>query len=249
MRLKATLLNALFLGLPVAVVSKPELGGNGYLKSSQSTAQNVTYIPNTYIVELERASGTAAAARFAQKLGGKMKYRVRKEFNSSKFFYGLSLTLTDDTSHKADLLKVSGVKNVWPVRAVPRPNPFVAAPPASQSNGTLPHIKGSSDVNRPLKMAGVDKLHSQGIKGKGVKIGIIDTGVDYLHLSLGGGFGPGYKVSFGYDFVGDDYTGFNTPVPDSDPLVTCATGGHGTHVTGKKWTLAFNSRTSNAANT
>ncbi|GFP57697.1 minor extracellular protease vpr [Trichoderma asperellum] len=81
-------------------------------------------------------------------------------------------------------------------------------------------------------MAGVDKLHSQGIKGKGVKIGIIDTGVDYLHPSLGGGFGPGYKVSFGYDFVGDNYTGFNTPVPDNDPLASCATGGHGTHVTG-----------------
>ncbi|KAL9477642.1 hypothetical protein ACSS6W_007483 [Trichoderma asperelloides] len=196
------------------------------------TAQNVTYIPNTFLVELEQASGTNAAARFAQKLGGEIKYQVRKEFNSAKFFYGLSLTLTDNASDKADLLKVSGVKNVWPVRVVPRPNPFIAAPPAPLSNGTLPHIKGSSDVNRPLKMAGVDKLHSQGIKGKGVKIGIIDTGVDYLHPSLGGGFGPGYKVSFGYDFVGDNYTGFNTPVPDNDPLASCATGGHGTHVTG-----------------
>lgn len=234
MRFEATLLNILFLGLPIAVVSKPALSGDGYLKSTQSKAQNVTYIPNTYIVELEQASGTNAAARFAQKLGGKIKYQVRNEFNSAKFFYGLSLTLADDTSHKADLLNVSGVKNVWPVRVVPRPNPFVAAPLAPLSNGTLPHIKGSSDVNRPLKMAGVDKVHSQGIKGKGVKIGIIDTGVDYLHPSLGGGFGPGYKVSFGYDFVGDSYTGFNTPVPDNDPLASCATGGHGTHVTGKK---------------
>ncbi|QYT01891.1 hypothetical protein H0G86_008904 [Trichoderma simmonsii] len=81
-------------------------------------------------------------------------------------------------------------------------------------------------------MAGVDKLHERGIKGKGVKIGIIDTGVDYLHPSLGGGFGPGYKISFGYDLVGDNYTGINTPVPDDDPLVTCAVGGHGTHVAG-----------------
>ncbi|KAL7893209.1 peptidase S8/S53 domain-containing protein [Trichoderma sp. SZMC 28014] len=229
---KAALTNVLLLGLPVAVVSKPEVGGNGYLTSSRSTAANATYIPNTYIVELEQASGIDAAAQFAQKQGGKIKYQVRKEFNSARYFYGLSLTLADDTSHKADLLKVSGVKNVWPVRVVPRPNPFVAAPPAPQNNGTLPHIKGSSDVNRPLKMAGVDKVHGQGIKGKGVKIGIIDTGVDYLHPSLGGGFGPGYKVSFGYDFVGDNYTGYNTPVPDNDPLASCASGGHGTHVTG-----------------
>ncbi|KAK4065886.1 uncharacterized protein Triagg1_8438 [Trichoderma aggressivum f. europaeum] len=81
-------------------------------------------------------------------------------------------------------------------------------------------------------MAGVDKLHESGIKGKGVKIGIIDTGVYYLHPSLGGGFGPGYKIPFGYDLVGDNYTRTNTPVPDDDPLVTCAVGGHGTHVAG-----------------
>ncbi|KAL6872718.1 hypothetical protein J3F83DRAFT_730795 [Trichoderma novae-zelandiae] len=48
----------------------------------------------------------------------------------------------------------------------------------------------------PSKMAGVDKLHVKGIKGKGVKIGIIDTGVDYMHASLGGGFGKGYKDLF-----------------------------------------------------
>lgn len=71
MRFKATLLNVLLLGLPIAVVSRPEPGRDGYLKSTQSTAQNVTYIPNTFLVELEQASGTNAAARFAQKLGGK----------------------------------------------------------------------------------------------------------------------------------------------------------------------------------
>jgi hypothetical protein len=32
-------------------------------------------------------------------------------------------------------------------------------------------------------------------------------GVDYTHPSLGGGFGPGYKIVGGYDFVGDDYDG------------------------------------------
>jgi subtilisin family serine protease len=36
-------------------------------------------------------------------------------------------------------------------------------------------------------------------------------------------------VGGGYDFAGDDYTGRNDPVPDSDPM-DCA--GHGTHVAG-----------------
>jgi hypothetical protein len=55
--------------------------------------------------------------------------------------------------------------------------------------------------------------------GKGVKIGIIDTGIDYLHEALGGGFGAAYKVCGGYDFVNND----------SDPMDD---NGHGTHVAG-----------------
>ncbi|CAF2949473.1 unnamed protein product [Rotaria sp. Silwood2] len=49
------------------------------------------------------------------------------------------------------------------------------------------------------------------------------------HPALGGGFGLGYKIQFGYDFVGDSYNGSNSFVPDPDPL-DC--GGHGTHVSG-----------------
>ncbi|KAH8883515.1 subtilisin-like protein [Thozetella sp. PMI_491] len=78
-------------------------------------------------------------------------------------------------------------------------------------------------------MTGVSRLHSQGITGKGIKIGVLDTGVDYRHPALGGGFGPGFKIAGGYDLVGDDY--FNQ-MADSDPLATCSGGGHGTHVSG-----------------
>ena len=35
----------------------------------------------------------------------------------------------------------------------------------------------------------------------------IDTGIDYKHPSLGGGFGQGFLVAGGYDFVGDAFTG------------------------------------------
>lgn len=55
--------------------------------------------------------------------------------------------------------------------------------------------------------------------GTGITIAIIDTGVDYTHPDLGGGFGPGFKVVGGYDFVNDD----------SDPMDD---HGHGTHVAG-----------------
>jgi hypothetical protein len=34
-------------------------------------------------------------------------------------------------------------------------------------------------------------------------------GVDYTHPSLGGGFGPNFKVIGGYDFVGNAYDGLS----------------------------------------
>jgi hypothetical protein len=81
-----------------------------------------------------------------------------------------------------------------------------------------------------LPLIGADKVHAAGNKGKGVKIGIIDGGVDYTRTPLGGCFGPGCKVAGGYDFVGDYYNGSNSPQPDSDPLDQCYT--HGTSVAG-----------------
>ncbi|XRG80464.1 S8 family serine peptidase [Rossellomorea sp. GAMAL-10_SWC] len=61
--------------------------------------------------------------------------------------------------------------------------------------------------------------NNQGITGKGVTVAVIDTGVDYNHPDLGGGFGQGHKVVGGYDFVNHD----NDPMDDH---------GHGTHVSG-----------------
>ncbi|HEY8452071.1 MAG: S8 family serine peptidase [Micromonosporaceae bacterium] len=56
-------------------------------------------------------------------------------------------------------------------------------------------------------------------RGAGVTVAVIDTGIDYTHPALGGGYGPGFKVVGGYDFVNDD----------ADPMDDNA---HGTHVAG-----------------
>lgn len=66
--------------------------------------------------------------------------------------------------------------------------------------------------------------------GTGTRIGIVDTGVDYLHPALGGCFGKDCLIGYGYDLVGDNWTETNTPTPDPDPYDNCQ--GHGTHVSG-----------------
>lgn len=57
------------------------------------------------------------------------------------------------------------------------------------------------------------------INGAGQAIAIIDSGIDYRHPALGGGFGSGFKVAAGWDFADDD----PDPMDDS---------GHGTGLAG-----------------
>jgi minor extracellular serine protease Vpr len=98
---------------------------------------------------------------------------------------------------------------------------------------------------------------ASGLHGEGIKIGIIDTGIDYTHSNFGGPgtvaaynaanatdtapadpamFGPGApKVKGGTDLVGDAYNAasanpaLTVPHPDPNPL-DCF--GHGSHVSG-----------------
>lgn len=76
----------------------------------------------------------------------------------------------------------------------------------------------------------VDRVHAQGITGAGVKVAILDSGVDFNLAALGGGFGPGFKVAGGYDFVGPAYGTGGQPQPGDVPYDNC--NGHGTLVAG-----------------
>src|SRR5437763_6270226 len=82
-----------------------------------------------------------------------------------------------------------------------------------------------------------------GIHGEGIKVADLDTRLDYIHTNFGGpgttaaynsvsdtsavpnAFFPTPKIPGGIDFVGDAYTGSNTPHPDPNPLDS---NGHGT---------------------
>ncbi len=73
-------------------------------------------------------------------------------------------------------------------------------------------------LDKSSKYVGVQYPRSLGYDGNGIKIAIIDTGVDYNHPDLFG-FGPDGKVIGGFDFIEND----NFPLD---------TNGHGTEVAG-----------------
>ncbi|KAG6314255.1 hypothetical protein E4U44_002015 [Claviceps purpurea] len=187
-------------------------------------------LPGAYIFQLEDGHDVSA---FAQSMAGDGKTRMKLEF---ELFNGLSFQLNDLKTAKEKVAKYAAmpaVKAVHPVMLYDMPNPkieWIAKKSSTFGHSSLAsRAEGEPDTFPPHVMTQVDKLRAKGITGKGLKVAVIDTGIDYLHPALGGCYGKGCLVSFGHDFVGDAYNGTNTPVPDEDPM-DCV--GHGTHVAG-----------------
>lgn len=135
---------------------------------------------------------------------------------------------------------------------------LVAYSERSGTFGREEKMELSNSVSKPTfldrnssKFIGAEKLNLAGITGKGVKVGIIDTGIDFTHFMLGGvgteeaykavdpdkesASFPNSKVVGGVDLVGTVYDAASPefknhiPKPDMNPLDQ---GGHGTHVAG-----------------
>ncbi|HET9210342.1 MAG TPA: hypothetical protein VFR03_08080, partial [Thermoanaerobaculia bacterium] len=157
-------------------------------------------------------------ARSLAALNAREIYRVSKALN------GIAVAI--DPRATGSLLKIPGVKRVLPI--------FPEYPTSASS---VPFI-GTPNVwaNTIGLPAGAD--------GTGIRIGVIDTGIDYMHADFGGtglladyqaestassnfttaGSFPTAKVVGGTDFAGDAYTGSNAPAPDANPM-DC--NGHG----------------------
>jgi subtilisin family serine protease len=114
--------------------------------------------------------------------------------------------------------------------------------------------KYKMDLSTTVPYIGASAAQANGITGKGVRVAVIDSGIDYTHRNLGGqgtaaayaaaygsapgdvkntttdGLFPTAKVIGGFDYVGEAWDGSaETPerTEDPDPIDF---GGHGTHV-------------------
>jgi subtilisin family serine protease len=154
-------------------------------------------------------------------------YRVQRVYN------GIAAIV--DASKLAEIARLPGVKALHPL------------------------ITKHLDNNSSVPLIGAPQLWDSAglnVSGTNIKIGIIDTGVDYIHTDFGGtglqadydrndttaitetgALFPSAKVVGGYDFVGDDYDGESLPQPDADPM-DC--DDHGSHVAGSAAGLGVN---------
>ena len=176
-------------------------------------------------LKAEKAAFKALAAK------EKLAYKERLSFNT--LWNGISIAASPETA--SALGKLDGVKNIWPVLEIEVPETASANP----------------DLASAIQMTGADIAQNElGLSGEGVRVAVMDTGVDYDNASLGGtgtdadtnsddstlsGF-PNSRVVVGWDFVGNTFnastssTSYNpVAAPDPDPD-DC--NGHGTHVAG-----------------
>jgi subtilisin family serine protease len=91
--------------------------------------------------------------------------------------------------------------------------------------GVYPDYEVHALLNESVPLISADQVwamhdaNGRPVTGQGIRVAVIDTGIDYTHPDLGGCFGSGCKVADGYDFVNEDAD------PQDD-------NGHGTHVAG-----------------
>ncbi|PON28188.1 peptidase [Trichoderma gamsii] len=206
------LLRSLFVPLAAALVaSSSEKSGGGF------------------IIELDEKSTTLDA--FTQSASA-INYTVRRTFKTPGIFTGIAIDIADgsdlkEAKSRLDAIPgVVGVADIIQYEIPPIKSTSVSPPSAGSSLTRRGDVSG--DLGFTLQMGGVDKAHALGIKGKGISIGFIDTGVYYDHPALGGGFGSGKKIVGGYSFITDE----GHLVDSDDPYSDCPQSDHATHVAG-----------------
>jgi subtilisin family serine protease len=166
------------------------------------------------LAQVEAAQQRLLPRLTAPDIGAEVIYRVQRVYNG--------IVVYIDPARVAALAALPGVKAVHPL---------------------VPDKLLTSTSVREIGAPQVWQGAAGSLTGAGVSIGIIDSGIDYLHRDFGGNAnytGQNFadnvvpwnaKVVGGTDLAGDSYTGSNTPKPDGDPMDLQSVG-HGTHVAG-----------------
>ncbi len=201
------------------------------------------------IVELTGDPVAVVQAKAGRELSSRERSSIRSRLAESQRAVGDRLT----SQGSKVVSRMQSAVNALRVHTTTGRVSSIAGLPGVKAVHAVPRHTVSTTVSVPF--LGVPQAwQSTGYTGTGVKVAIIDTGIDYTHADFGGPgkttdyetahategqpadpalFGPDApRVKGGYDFVGDAYNADDPSTvarPDENPL-DC--NGHGTHVAG-----------------
>ena len=225
----------MFLAVQAATACMLALGLN--VHAQQSITATAAENSNLWFIELadkpladgnskQKLNAAKQAFRKAAAEAG-VNYTERRSFDT--LFNGFSVEISP--AQRARLMQVPGVKAIYPVELIQAPAAEVGS------------AGSAADMATAIGMTGADiAQNSLGYTGTGIKVAVMDTGIDIDHPDFGGNGSngstafPTARVAYGYDFVGDAFNADSTS-PSYNPIATpdnnpddC--GGHGTHVAG-----------------
>ncbi|KAK3824390.1 MAG: peptidase S8/S53 domain-containing protein [Linnemannia elongata] len=152
----------------------------------------------------------------------KVDFAVRHEFFD--LMNGISIDLQGVPPHKLpqileQIRDIPDVVNVSPLISMSQPKSIVHDVGIFDAQAEAPQLSTAHEQTGVLSAR-----NERNLTGKGIKVGVIDTGVDYTHEAFGSCYGgPGCKIQYGFDFVEP-----NRPMFQGG--FDCV--GHGTHVAG-----------------
>ncbi|HNK63199.1 MAG TPA: S8 family serine peptidase [Anaerolineales bacterium] len=231
--MKAKWFNVILVLLMLVVSNVPVVSADSLTPAnpalSAETGEMTNETPSLWFVELSGAPTSEGNSSLAVESehkkfrdeAKKENIKYEEEHSYASLWNGFSVSAT--TAELGKLSRMPGVVGIYPVMKISVPETY--------SSNLDPELFSA------LALSGADVAQSElGFTGKGIKVAVMDTGIDYNHPDLGGCFGPGCRVAMGWDFVGDDYNADDTspsynPVPNPDPYPDDCNG-HGTHVAG-----------------
>jgi subtilisin family serine protease len=191
---------------------------------------------NKVIIRLSADSGAVAFAKGANTVSAKQAAKVQQD-----------AFLNSVRALDANARVIAQVQNV--LNAVFVEVDASVLPQLAQDSRVVriaPVSNYEMDLSETVPYIGASAVQDTGFDGSGIKVAVLDSGIDYTHSALGGsgdpaeyasndptviepGTFPTAKVVGGYDFVGSLWPN-DVELPDADPLDDGPSAGHGTHV-------------------
>ncbi|WP_438315215.1 S8 family serine peptidase [Sporosarcina sp. FA9] len=136
----------------------------------------------------------------------------KKEINANKISFKEGFSYTTVLNGFSATVKANDLKKLLSIQGVVLIEPVVEMHALESTLTPGGTVEAAMDTS--ISFLGIEKIWDKGFKGKGIKVGVLDTGIDYNHPDFEGIYKGGWNF---IPHTGSDYA---RPRADNDPYET-----------------------------